>query len=413
MVLLNLFHKAEFKFVVAHCNFKLRGEESDGDEKMVIEHTQSLGMTCLSRNFETKEYAESKGISIQMAARELRRVWFEQLIKENNLQFIATAHHLNDSLETVIFNLTKGTGLSGLKGIPPKNGCYIRPLMFTKRSMIQQFANENNLTWREDQSNSSVKYHRNLIRHRVIPELRKINPNLEETFLYSSEKLLAAEQIVNDEISDCRAELLEKTSSGFKISKANIQNIADSAFTLFEILKKFSFNFSQVKDLLNALSGQAGKTIFSTDHKISIDREYVFVNRLEKNTPETYLVEDNETRVQTAFSDITFEIISSNQVNFSNDNNIAFLDLESLRFPLKIRLWAHGDRFRPLGMHHKKKLSDFMIDEKIPLNLKERVLVLTSEENIVWVIGYRIDDRYKVTANTNKIFKICNNIKDD
>ena len=413
MVMVDLFQKAEYKYAIAHCNFNLRGAESDGDQEMVKEQAQKWGVNCFVKSFQTEDYAKSHGVSIQMAARDLRRAWFEELIGIEGYQYISTAHHLNDSLETAIFNLTKGTGLAGVKGIQPKNGHYIRPLMYATRTMIHDYAKEHGVGWREDKSNNSLKYHRNLIRHKVIPELKRINPKLEETFILTSEKLVSSEQILNKTINEISMKLLEKNGEGFKISKEWIQNQDKPAFILSGILESFGFNYSQMKDLVLTLSTQPGKTILSESHKITIDRDFIFIDKLTKQNEKTHFIGKNDSSIQTSLSVITFSKVTPNQVNFSNDNNTAFFDLNKLKFPLKIRPWTYGDRFQPLGMGHKKKLSDFMIDEKIPLNLKEHVLVLTSEENIVWVIGYRIDDRYKITDNTKIVYKACNVINDD
>lgn len=413
MVMVDLFHKAGFNYAIAHCNFHLRGAASDGDQEMVKEQARKLGVACFIKSFETEKYGKFHGISIQMAARDLRRSWFEELIQGENYQYISTAHHLNDSLETAIFNLTKGTGLAGLKGIQARNGHYIRPLMFTTRDMIHDYAKANGISWREDKSNNSVKYHRNLIRHEVIPRLKKINPRIEETFMLSSEKLAASEQILNTTINESSIELLENSNKGFKIAKVNIQSHKNPAFILFRILEPFGFNFSQMKDLSVALSTQPGKIILSESHKITIDRNFIFIDKKEQENKKIFLVDKNESSIHTSSSMITFNKVAPNQVNFTKDNNIAFFAFDKLKFPLKIRAWVHGDRFWPLGMNHKKKLSDFMIDEKIPLNLKKHVLVLTSEENIVWVIGYRIDDRYKITEGTKIVYKVCNIINDD
>jgi len=324
------------------------------------------------------------------------------------LSFIATAHHLNDALETTLFNLTKGTGISGLKGILPKKDNYVRPMLFASREMIMNYAIDNNIAWREDKSNSTLKYHRNLIRHKVIPELRKINPNLESTYSNSLEKIAASVRIYNKVIDQQTKYLLDRQDSGIRIEKKKIKLLDEPAVILFEVLGEFGFNYHQVKDMLSGMEGQSGKIYYSSNYQLVIDREDVFITgKNVQNLTEAVVYEDS-IKMEVDGINLTFEKVEGNDITFSNDRKVAFLDFDKLEFPLKIRKWKHGDWFHPLGMKHKKKLSDFMIDEKIPLNLKEEIFVIISGKNLVWVIDYRIDDRYKITDQTRKIYKICN-----
>ncbi|MCG8310431.1 MAG: tRNA lysidine(34) synthetase TilS [Cytophagales bacterium] len=407
MVLLDLFNRAKFNFAIAHCNFMLRGSESDSDQKLVEDTAINLIVPFYRKSFETEKHAKSKGISIQMAARHLRRAWFEKLLEEEGYPYIATAHHLNDSIETTLFNLTKGTGISGLKGISPKSECYIRPLMFATRKMIFEYATENNLSWREDRSNQSTRYSRNLIRHKVIPQLKKINPSLEETYSYSMEKIAYADRIYREVIDQHKRELLEKTSGGFRIDIKKIASIPDSKIVLFEVLEDFGFNFHQIKNMIISMEGQPGKTFLSHRFRLVIDRRYLYLSTPRFERISELLIGKETKSVQKAPFEFFFERIDESISEFAGDANIAYMDFDKLEFPLKIRAWEPGDRFHPLGMKHKKKLSDFMIDNKIPLNLKDQVLVLLSGNHIVWVVGLRIDDRYKITKQTKRVYKIC------
>lgn len=413
MVLAHLFNKAEFNFAAAHCNFGLRGDESNGDQMLVESTARSYGVDCFIKKFDTEVYAKKHGISIQMSARNLRREWFRDLLSREGCEFIATAHHLNDSLETIIFNLTKGTGIAGLKGISPKIGNYVRPLMFASREMIATYAAENQISWREDKSNNSVKYQRNLIRHHVVPELKKINPALESTLANSLEKITAAERIYKKAIDSQIAKLIKSTDGGVRISKNKLRQVEEATLVLFEILRDFGFNFHQTKDILKCLNGQPGKTFFSPTHKLVSDRNFIFIHKSQTAPDFEFLIDAHAEQVELPDSTLTLEKTDVKHVEFNEDNSRVFVDYEKLKFPLKIKTWRHGDRFQPLGMKHKKKLSDFMIDEKIPLNLKEQVMVLFSEEKPVWVIGYRIDDRYKITKNTVNALSICKNNRDD
>ncbi len=408
MAMVHLFQQANFNFAIAHCNFHLRGKESDGDQLMVEKEANRCSVPFYARSFKTEEYAREHRISIQMAARDLRRDWFEKLLINEGYDVIATAHHLNDSLETILFNLAKGTGISGLKGISPKKGNYIRPLMFASREMILNYVKANNIVWREDRSNSSIKYHRNMIRHKVVPELKKINPNLEETFSQSLQKITASERIYRSVIDKYKIALIEVTGDGFRIDKSKLKSIKELRIILFELLEEYGFNFHQVKDILPALEGQSGKSFFSKDYQLVVDRQFLFISKKNEEKIVEAFVGRNKASLEVFKNRLTFEKADPEEVEFSEDKDIVFLDYDKLEFPLIVRKWKHGDRFQPLGMKHKKKLSDFMIDEKIPLNLKKQVLVLTSGENLVWVIGLRIDDRYKITKQTRKAYKVCN-----
>jgi len=413
MAMAHLFQQTDFHFAIAHCNFQLRGKDSDEDQLLVEE----MANTCLSpffiKAFETEAYAKKHRISIQMSARHLRRAWFDKLMENEGFDVIATAHHLNDSLETVLFNLAKGTGIAGLKGILPKKDKYVRPLMFASREMVFDYMLSNNITWREDQSNSSIKYHRNLIRHKIVPELKKINPNLEETFSQSIEKIAASERIYQRAINQQKEMLLEKNAEGVRIEKEKLKLLDEAKIVLFELLEEYGFNFRQIKDILLALDRQPGKAFYSHEYGLVVDREYLFISKIKEDNRIKASVDQN-----TAFIDInnrrlTFAKADAGKVEFSENKNIVFLDFDKLEFPLTIRKWKHGDKFQPLGMNHKKKLSDFMIDEKIPVNLKEQVFVLVSGENLVWIIGHRIDERYKITGTTRIAYKICNRYFDD
>jgi len=364
-------------------------------------------------SFNATEYANVHGISIQMAARDLRRAWFDELLSNEKYALIATAHHLNDSIETVLFNLAKGTGISGLKGIPSINGKYIRPMMFATRNMIHDFAKDNHVIWREDQSNSSIKYHRNLIRHNIIPELKKINPNLEQTFAHTAERIAATERVFSHMVNQVKNELLIGIADGFKIEKAKLKSINESRIILFEILEKFGFNYDQVCNVLLSIDGQSGKYFYSSEYQLTIDRLFLYISPRTGEDLTENSVEANTHSIEAETFLLTFERVKTEEVEFSKDNNMAFVDYDKLKFPLTIRAWQHGDRFQPLGMQHKKKLSDFMIDEKIPLNLKKQVLLLTSGKNVAWVIGHRIDDRFKISEKTMNVYKICNTLNDD
>ena len=411
VVLAHLLHEAGIPFAIAHCNFTLRGRESEEDRKFVEALGGQLGVPVHVRRFETKKYAETHGISVQMAARDLRRAWFEALAEEGGYEKIALAHHLNDSLETVIFNLTKGTGIAGLKGIPPKQGRYIRPLLFATREMIEKYAVAHDIAWREDSSNRSVKYHRNLIRHEVIPALKKINPNLEETFRLSMEKMTAAAGIFSEVVHEYKAKLQEPAEGGFKINKEKLLSAHEFQIILYELLKPLGFNYTQTGNIAGAVEGRPGKVFDAPSHQLVIDRGYLYVTQKRTRQIDEISIESNMESVSTGLGQLTFQKLSAKSFVMDKDSNTALLDYDKLEFPLLLRRWKKGDKFMPLGMKGKKKVSDFMIDEKIPLNLKNQVMVLQSGKNLAWVVGYRIDDRYKITDETRWIYKIRNIVK--
>lgn len=413
VVLSHLFSRAAFNFGIAHCNFHLRGKESDGDEAFVRALSVQYGVPVFVEHFETEAYAAQNGISVQMAARDLRRNWFEKLLTHDGFEKIATAHHLNDSLETAIFNLTKGTGIAGLQGILPKKGPYVRPLLFATRENIGQFAKDNQISWREDKSNSSVKYSRNLIRHHVITELKKINPNLELTFAETSEKIIATTSIFNEAISGLKKDLLIRKGDGFEIEKNALCHSNNPRLLLYEILSTFGFNYPQAKDIVDGIDGQSGKIFRSATHQLVNDRDTLLLHEHGVKSQQQVFVGTRESEAYFSSHQFVFEVLDADKLQIDPDQNIAFLDWELLVFPLKIRTWQHGDFFYPLGMDHKKKVSDFMIDEKIPVNLKGQLITIFSGNDLIWVAGYRIDNRYRITKKTRKILKISTDIRHD
>lgn len=343
MVMLHLFSTAGFDVSAVHVNFGLRGEESDEDESFVKARCAQFNIPFLSKPVATKNYATEEGVSIQMAARELRYQWFHELDS-----VVATAHHLNDSAETMLMNLVRGTGTDGLAGIPVKNRNVIRPLLFATRDDINRYAAENGITWREDESNSDDQYKRNFIRHRVMPLLRQLNPNLEETLRRN------AVRVAGDK-SDNKAGLLIK------------------------LIEPFGFNFSTAESV--------GKKFYSDTHQLVIDRDQLIISPLEEK----------------AYS-ILIEVTSDK--SFTQDPSIAYLDLDKIKFPLILRTWREGDSFQPLGMSGTKKVSDFLIDEKISLYEKGKTMVLISDEKIVWILGRRIADPFKITEKTKQVLRI-------
>lgn len=381
MVLADLLLKGKADFVLAHCNFHLRGEESDGDEQFVREYASRNGLTVYVKQFETKAYAKEHGISIEMAARDLRYAWFEELRQQLGYDYIAVAHHADDQLETFFINLLRGAGIRGLKGMQPINGNIIRPLLNVSREEIHQYANEHGIKWREDHTNAETHFLRNKIRHELLPVIDSISKEGRASILKSISHLASENELYRELVKE-------------KLSTANCQLLTANYQLLFERLRDYGFNTDQVNFIYEALGGQPGKTFFSPTHRVTIER-----NGLEL----TPICQQNETPV-----DLSYE-------QFSNDNSfvldtspkVAQLDYDKLTFPLKLRKWRAGDRFYPLGMKGSRLLSDFLKDLKLTTRQKEECHVLTTaNDEIVWVVGRRVDERFKVADQTKTILKV-------
>lgn len=407
VVLTELFYRTGQNFGIAHCNFQLRGKESDEDELFVTELAERVGSDFFSVRFETEKFAAEKKLSIQMAARELRYDWFEKVRKENGYHFIATAHHLNDSIETVLLNLVKGTGIVGLHGILPKNGKVIRPMLFAKRNEIETFAKENRIKFRTDRSNEQTKYERNKIRLQVIPLLKNINPHLEESMADSIRHFKEAEQVYNEEIKRLSKRLLQQYRMGFCISIGALKHLQGVHTILFEILKPFHFNESTVRQIIGSLNGEPGKQFFSSTHRIIRDRKYLLISPVEEEQQQEYLLEIKNQKLSISHLSIITEIKEGTSFKIPNDSSVNCLDISKLKGPLLIRKWKKGDYFYPLGMHNKKKkISDYLIDRKMPLTEKENIYVLDVAGKVACIIGERMDERFKIKRSTEKIFVI-------
>lgn len=392
-------------FGVAHCNFALRGEDADADEEFVKKLAKRAKAPFHSHVFDTQAFAEKEKISIQMAARQLRYTWFNQLMNDYGYDYVATAHHKNDALETVLFNLAKGTGIAGLHGIKHKSGNVIRPILFADKEMIMDYVAQKQLAWREDSSNESTKYSRNLIRHEVVPVLKKVNPDLENTFQHTAERIAQVEEVYQAHVAKIEKQAFRKSGSNVFIDMEALIAEKVNAVVLHDLIKRYGFNFIQAKDIQAKLLEGAGKIFESPTHQLNIDREALVISPKDMSAFLPVAVFQGQAEFKDERLWLKFSQEAADGFKISSDKRIAALDLDKLTFPLEIRKWQHGDFFFPLGMKKKKKLSDFMIDEKIPLNLKREVLLLTSGSAVVWVIGHRIDDRFKITSETKRVMK--------
>ena len=403
VVLCELYHRAKLPFAMAHCNFNLRGDESDDDEAFVVNLAQSYGVILHRKSCDTEAYAGENNISIQMAARELRFSWFEELCQENNYQYYATAHHSDDAIETYLINQIRGTGLSGLHGILAKNGKLIHPLLFASRSDIDIFIEKHQLKYRDDSSNASIKYMRNKIRHQLIPILEEINPQIKETFLANMQKFRASEEIIKFVAQEFTKNhtFLENEEWHIHIDALKKNNFATDL--LFELIKDYGFHYSQAKKSLSE-DTQSGALFYSKNHVLLHDREELILRKNQNASNEQYIIHKETKSINNPLS-LQFNI--SFDTNIIKEPNVAQLDYEKLSFPLYIRKWEQGDFFYPIGMKGRKKLlSDFFIDQKLSLFEKENIWLLCSQEDIVWIIGHRIDERYKLQETTRQVFQI-------
>ncbi len=408
IVMCDLFHKAGFKFGIAHCNFKLRGKESDGDKKFVSAVAKKYNAPVWTKSFNTKAYTLKKKISTQMAARELRYEWFHRLAADQKCSFIATAHHLDDSVETFFINLLRGTGIAGLQGVPVKQGKIIRPLLFANKKMILEYAEKENITWREDSSNASDKYLRNTIRHNLIPSLKKLNSGFEKTIVKELGYFKDAAEIFKKFIDEKKMDIVIKEGKNILLNIKKLKDSGHAETILHEVLRAYDFTPETTELIAQRMYTTAGKKFFSPTYRLIKDRNFLILTPSKSTTKEkVLLINEDQNELITANLALSIKVIKGDLSKIKEFKNTdAYFDLESLTFPLKVRKWEQGDSFQPLGMQGKKKLSDFFIDIKLPISEKENVYVLESMNKICWVINYRINEEFKVTTSTKIMLKI-------
>lgn len=405
VVLTHFCHKMGLKISLAHCNFNLRGVESDEDESFITKLADDLDLKVFIEHFETEDFAKEHQMSIQMAARELRYEWFYNLAETLSFDYILTAHHADDNLETVLINLTRGTGISGLTGIPEIHDKIIRPLLPFSRQELEKYALQNQIKWREDSSNASEKYLRNKIRHQVIPILKEINPYLLDSFKNTVDNLNDTVDIVDESLNAvAKRAIVELDAQHIKFKISEFKKVNNPKAYLYEMFKEYGF--TQWSDIVNLLDAQSGKQAFSETHRLIKDRSHLILSEI-KSQVQNEIVLDKEEALNNkiVFPNGILEVTQVNEAGESDKSTI-YIDKEKLSFPFTIRKWEDGDFFYPLGMKGKKKLGKYFKDEKLNLLEKENVWLLCSQENIVWVLGMRADERFKVSENTQRILKI-------
>jgi len=409
IVMCDLFHKAGFSFGIAHCNFKLRGKESEEDETFVKALAEKHKVPFLCKSFNTTSYSAKKKISIQMSARDLRYTWLKRIAKEKKYSFIATAHHLDDSIETFFINILRGTGIAGLHGVPIRQGNVLRPLLFARKKLIREYAEAEKLSWREDSSNFTDKYLRNNIRHHLIPSLKKLNAGFEKTIVKELSYFKEAGEIFKKFIEEKKKEIVVEEGKNILLNIKKLKDSGHAETILHELLRAYDFTPETTELIAQRMYTTAGKQFLSPTYRLIKDRSFFILSPKHSNIKEKdFLLKKNQGEFKNENLFLQTEVIIGNLSEVKDKrNSIAYLDHSALIFPLTIRKWKQGDFFHPLGMKGKKKLSDFFIDQKIPIDEKENTYVLESNKKIVWVINHRIDDHFKVTRGTKKIFRIC------
>lgn len=407
VVLCELCRQAGYDFVIAHCNFQLRGEESIRDENFVKAMGPRYETEVLVKRFDTEKYAAENKLSTQVAARELRYEWFNEIVsaKENSIKYILTAHHANDNIETLLMNFFKGTGIKGLQGILPKHANIVRPLLFAKKTELIDFASSHKLDFVEDSSNASDKYTRNYFRNRLIPELQTIFPQVEDNLLNNIERFNEIRILYQQSVNLTRKKLLEQRGNEIHIPVLKLLKTAPLHTIVYEIIKDFDFTPHQTEDVVNLLNSESGKYIQSAGYRIIKNRNWLIISPHKTENAQHILIA-GEGNYEFAAGRLLVKKNSYNQSAISTDQFIAQVDAGEIKFPLLLRKWKQGDYFYPLGMQKKKKLSRFFIDQKLSLTQKEKTWVVEMEKKIIWVVGLRIDDRFRITAKTKNILEI-------
>lgn len=404
VVLAHLLNASLIPFELAHVNFQLRGEESERDESFVKDLASSLGVPLHMKKADTISFAEEHKLSIQEAARKIRYTWFEELLNTHQLDLVCTAHHADDDVETMLMNVCRGTGLMGMRGILPKQGKIIRPLLFASRDQIQEYATAHHLQFVEDSSNASDKYARNYIRHHIIPQLTQLWPEAAENLRLNMVRFKESEGLYREALQRKLNKLIHLKEDGLYVPVEGLRFTKPLRTIVFELFHDKGFSAKQVNEIILLLDAHTGSFINSTTHRIIKNRNWLICLPLSTDVPSIVLIQEDEKDVSFAHGNIHIHVKSSpSKDTLSTDPHIAQIDRSSLTFPLILRPWKAGDYFYPLGMAKKKKIARFLIDQKVPRHIKERVLVLESAGRICWVVGHRIDDRFKIRSSTPEI----------
>jgi tRNA(Ile)-lysidine synthase len=400
MVLCHLFLQSKLNFSIAHCNFQLRGEDSNHDENFVREFAKKNAIEIFVKQFETEKIIEQEGGSIQQVARKLRYDWFYELLP--NFDYLVTAHHSDDNIETFFINLSRGTGLKGLMGIPSENEKIIRPLLKITKTKILEYAEKHTISWREDSSNQSDKYTRNFYRNQVIPLIKKQKPGFENIMANNIDMIKKTKSLLDHFIGDIRKEVVHQVGGRTKIMLRKIKKYPAKDVILYELISQFGFNYDQAQGILDVF--QSGKTFLSDEYKAIYERGELLITRRDKRYDIEPIVFNSLEELEQSE---LFEVENTDvPQSFTSEKSTAYFDVEKIKFPLTIRNWQQGDVFYPFGMKGKKKLSDYFIDKKLTNEEKLSLMLLEFDGKIAWVINQRTDNRFRITKSTKKVLKL-------
>ncbi|MBO9202911.1 MULTISPECIES: tRNA lysidine(34) synthetase TilS [Niastella] len=443
VVLCELCKQAGYSFLIAHCNFKLRGNESERDAAFVQQLAQHYQVPFLKKEFDTAEFAEKNKLSIQEAARELRYGWFAEILKsevgskkyenpepgalnpergtpnpESSAVYllpsavcrlpsaVLTAHHLDDNIETMLMHFFRGTGIHGLRGMLPKQGHIVRPLLFARKQELKQFATDNQLNWVEDSSNALDKYSRNYFRNQLIPLVQHIYPEAENNLAANLRRFADMELLYEQAVTLHKKKLLEYKGEEIHIPVLKLQKSEPLHAIVYEIIRNYGFSPAQVEEVIKLLGSESGRYVQSATHRIIKNRRWLIIAPIQLEQAQTLVIDADEERLVFENGALELEQVENKNIQLVNDPAIALIDKSTLQFPLLLRKWKRGDYFYPLGLKKKKKLARFFIDQKLSMTDKEKVWVLESNKKILWVVGLRIDDRFKITDSTKQVLRI-------
>ncbi|SDJ79122.1 tRNA(Ile)-lysidine synthase [Catalinimonas alkaloidigena] len=406
VVLTHLLYRSAFSFSLAHVNFGLRGNESDADEQFVRQLARDYQLPCHVHHVATKHYAAQHGVSTQMAARTLRYAWFQELVAQGKGTCVATAHHHNDVIETVLLNLVRGTGLAGLKGIAPRREVFVRPLLPFTKAEILAYAQTEALPWREDASNQTNAYRRNFVRHQVIPLLQQLNPNLEETFRENVAKTIAAQHVLAHTIAQLKTQVWQDCGTYVRLDPSPLTQLPEPAYLLSELLKAQGFSFRQCRAIWE--NQHVGSQFQSARWQLTVDRAHYLLTPLPTSSelPSVQRITPETRELQFPTGILRCSNFPAAQFQPASSSQVACLDYDLLQFPLEIRPWQPGDRLQPFGVRGHKKVSDLLVEQKIPRPLKQQVLVVVSAGEVVWLVGMRLHHRYRITEQTRHAFRM-------
>ena len=402
IVMAHLFHQLNYTIALAHCNFQLRGLESFGDQNFVQDYASTNDIPLFLTQFDTEAFAKDYKLSTQVAARDLRYNWFYELLETENYDYVLTAHHEDDSIETFLINLSRGTGLEGLVGIPTQNDKIMRPLLLFSREEIANYANENNIEWREDSSNASDKYLRNKIRHDLVPLLKELNPNFISSFQKTQSYLQESQAMVEDAAIMVYQQVAKQEGEEIYFDLNQLKKLPNYSSYLYQWLHEFGF--TAWADIYDLVESQSGKQVFAAEFRLLKDRDFLILSPIDLDpSKEEYFITEGTAEVKIPLN-LSFCKVDAIHIP---TNTAIFVDKDKLAFPLVLRKWKEGDYFQPFGMEgQSKKVSKLFKDSKLSLIDKEHTWILWSENKIVWVVGIRQDERYRIDSKTQNILKI-------